>query len=200
MHADPQTPRPRTDTWSAGAGACLWTANLVLAVVLICAVPHIILSNLAPPTREAPTMSSPEIPQQAQRGLYFRVHKPGEDAGLVAARLHYDPADPWAVQIQFMVHSIDCTCAPAVTWTFSRDLLAAGAESWSGVGDVRVWPEPKVDRIHIVLDAPDGTIRMVGALSAVSRFLLDAYERVPQGSEHEHQDLDAEIARLRESK
>ncbi|MFC8537648.1 SsgA family sporulation/cell division regulator [Streptomyces sp. NPDC057249] len=109
------------------------------------------------------------------------------------AVLSYDRSDPFAVRMAFP--------APAtlegteVSWQFSRDLLAAGMEVPSGLGDVRVRPFG-YDRTVLEFHAAEG-IAMVHVRTAdLRRFLRRAEELVPCGHEHRFLDLDRNLTDL----
>ncbi|WP_405900945.1 SsgA family sporulation/cell division regulator [Streptomyces sp. NBC_00727] len=109
------------------------------------------------------------------------------------AVLSYDRADPFAVRMAFP--------APAtlegtdVSWQFSRDLLAAGMEVASGLGDVRVRPFG-YDRTVLEFHAAEG-IAMVHVRTAdLRRFLRRAEDLVPCGQERRHLDLDRNLTEL----
>ncbi|NED15337.1 SsgA family sporulation/cell division regulator [Streptomyces sp. SID9124] len=109
------------------------------------------------------------------------------------AVLSYDRADPFAVRMAFP--------APAtlegtdVSWQFSRDLLAAGMEVPSGLGDVRVRPFG-YDRTVLEFHAAEG-IAMVHVRTAdLRRFLRRAEDLVPCGHERRYLDLDRNLTEL----
>ncbi|MFB8085296.1 SsgA family sporulation/cell division regulator [Streptomyces sp. col6] len=109
------------------------------------------------------------------------------------AVLSYDRADPFAVRMAFP--------APAtlegtdVSWQFSRDLLAAGMEVPSGLGDVRVRPFG-YDRTVLEFHAAEG-IAMVHVRTAdLRRFLRRAEDLVPCGHERRYLDLDRNLTDL----
>ncbi|SEB93030.1 Streptomyces sporulation and cell division protein, SsgA [Streptomyces sp. 2131.1] len=109
------------------------------------------------------------------------------------AVLSYDRADPFAVRMAFP--------APAtlegtdVSWQFSRDLLAAGMEVPSGLGDVRIRPFG-YDRTVLEFHAAEG-IAMVHVRTAdLRRFLRRAEDLVPCGDERRYLDLDRNLTEL----
>ncbi|MCX4445639.1 SsgA family sporulation/cell division regulator [Streptomyces sp. NPDC087866] len=109
------------------------------------------------------------------------------------AVLSYDRADPFAVRMAFP--------APAtlegtdVSWQFSRDLLAAGMEVPSGLGDVRVRPFG-YDRTVLEFHAAEG-IAMVHVRTAdLRRFLRRAEDLVPCGHERRYLDLERNLTDL----
>lgn len=109
------------------------------------------------------------------------------------AVLSYDRADPFAVRMAFP--------APAtlegteVSWEFSRELLAAGMEVPSGLGDVRIRPFG-YDRTVLEFHAAEG-IAMVHVRTAdLRRFLRRAQHLVPCGHERRFLDLDRNLTEL----
>ncbi|MFE9407880.1 SsgA family sporulation/cell division regulator [Streptomyces sp. NPDC006704] len=111
----------------------------------------------------------------------------------VPATLRYDPDDPFAVRMAFP--------APAtlegtdVSWEFARELLEAGIDAPSGVGDVRVRPYG-YDRTVLEFHAREGVAMVHIRTSEVRRFLQRAQLLVPAGREHQYLDLDKDLAVL----
>lgn len=111
----------------------------------------------------------------------------------VPATLRYDREEPFAVQMAFP--------APAtlegseVSWTFSRELLAAGVDTAAGVGDVRVRPYG-FDRTVLEFHAPEGIAMVHVRTSELRRFLKRTQGMVPDGREHLFLDLDHNLAEL----
>ncbi|MDQ0790493.1 SsgA family sporulation/cell division regulator [Streptomyces sp. B3I8] len=111
----------------------------------------------------------------------------------IPAALHYDRADPFAVRMTFpapaTLEGVD------VSWTFARELLAAGLEEPEGDGDVRVRPYG-YDRTVLEFHAPEGTAVIHVHSRDVRSFLRRAAELVPVGLEHLQFDLDRDLAEL----
>jgi len=111
----------------------------------------------------------------------------------IPAVLHYDRADPFAVRMTFpapaTLEGVD------VSWTFARELLAAGLEGPEGDGDVRVRPYG-YDRTVLEFHAPEGTAVIHVHSRDVRSFLRRAAELVPVGLEHLQVDLDRDLAEL----
>ncbi|MEU1507609.1 SsgA family sporulation/cell division regulator [Kitasatospora sp. NPDC005748] len=109
----------------------------------------------------------------------------------VAVELSYSSDDPYAVHCFFPDEPVP------VSWTFGRDLLAAGLERVCGEGDVRIEP---ADRQHTWIAISDGDSRGVALLLARTRdladFLARTYRAVPGGTESRHIDWDACIGHL----
>ncbi|MEV5604132.1 SsgA family sporulation/cell division regulator [Streptomyces sp. NPDC052299] len=109
------------------------------------------------------------------------------------AVLSYDRADPFAVRMAFP--------APAtlegteVSWQFSRELLAAGMEVPSGLGDVRIRPFG-YDRTVLEFHAAEGIAMVHVRTAELRRFLRRAEELVPCGHEQRFLDLDRNLTEL----
>ncbi|BAJ26358.1 putative sporulation and cell division protein [Kitasatospora setae KM-6054] len=113
----------------------------------------------------------------------------------VAARLRFDPALPYGVELAFPPHRPG---GEEITWRFGRDLLAEGRLTPAGEGDVRVAPGPD-GRILITLGAlgPQAERALISTPdTAVAAFLAEAYTEVPPGTETAHLDLAPGLARL----
>ena len=111
----------------------------------------------------------------------------------LTAEFAYDPADPFAVSILFADEP-----AP-VRWTFARDLLIEGFYEPTGDGDVHVWPCLNTQGAAVVileLSSPSGEVLVQASSRSVSAFIHQMVAMVPQGSEADLVDLDAEIAQL----
>lgn len=111
----------------------------------------------------------------------------------VPARLSYRTADPYAACITFHVDSIS-----PVTWTFARELLAAGVFRAAGEGDVRVWPGRTGGRavVCMALSSPLGEALVTLPAAAVSGWLELTMRMVPPGAERERLDLDTSLREL----
>jgi hypothetical protein len=109
----------------------------------------------------------------------------------VPCGLHYDPADPYAVQVRFF---LDRRRRDAVSWSFARELLAAGLDEPSGLGDVRIWPwrTTQGDAVALALTSPDGQALLEAPRATIAAFLADTYVQVPRGREADRLDLDAD--------
>lgn len=109
------------------------------------------------------------------------------------AVLSYDRADPFAVRMVFP--------APAtlegteVSWEFSRELLAAGMEVPSGLGDVRIRPFG-YDRTVLEFHAAEGIAMVHVRTAELRRFLRRAQQLVPCGQERRFLDLDRNLTEL----
>ena len=112
---------------------------------------------------------------------------------MVAAELHYDARDPYAVRATFWAAD------GPVVWDLARDLLDDGLDSPTGDGDVHVWPSVgnRGEAVVVVeLGSPEGWVMLQAAAREVMRFLVATHRMVPPGLESEHLDLDAVVAAL----
>ncbi|MEU8516414.1 SsgA family sporulation/cell division regulator [Kitasatospora sp. NPDC048722] len=115
----------------------------------------------------------------------------------VHVELRFDTALPYAACLVFPLAPCDCTGSDAkVCWYFSRDLLNEGRHAPTGDGDVKVGPG-SAGEILITLRGPDGQAVLSAPEDAVNAFLADSFTLVPAGSEGDHLDIDAALARLR---
>jgi hypothetical protein len=111
----------------------------------------------------------------------------------IPATLRYDPADPIAVTISFRVAE-----GHTVEWTFARRLLAEGARSPAGLGDVRLRPSFRDGRRVVVLSlsSPSGDAEFDIPASTVTTFLRQSFAAVPESMEAELIDWDGEVDAL----
>jgi Streptomyces sporulation and cell division protein, SsgA len=116
------------------------------------------------------------------------------------ASLSYDCHDPYAVKIAFHVGTDE-----PVEWTLARDLLAAALHSREGIGDVQAWPSAAAgDRgagigqrvLNIAMTSPFGHAEFEASAAAIEAFLAQTYQVVPDGTESDYMDFDAELTEL----
>lgn len=125
--------------------------------------------------------------------LRARLCAPSAGDRLITATLIYQCDDPLAARMSFPASAtLD---GSDVTWTFARDLLAAGLRMPSGEGDVHVWPYG-LRRTMIELSSPEGIALLQLDSEDVRDFLTRSYAAVPPGDEHRHLDLEADLAAL----
>ncbi|KDN87658.1 SsgA family sporulation/cell division regulator [Kitasatospora cheerisanensis] len=110
----------------------------------------------------------------------------------VEARLRFDSTEPYAVCLVFPPLRAE---DEPVEWWFARELLNEGRHAPVGQGDVIVAPGPDAT-VHVTLRSRTGQAVISIPGDAVTGFLLDSFALIPAGSESEHLDLDAELARL----
>ncbi|MEU9040650.1 MULTISPECIES: SsgA family sporulation/cell division regulator [unclassified Kitasatospora] len=114
----------------------------------------------------------------------------------VTAELRFDPDLPYAACLAFPLTPCECVTVDAqVCWYFSRELLNEGRHAPAGSGDVSVSPGPDGE-VLITLRGPSGKAVLSAPAAEVSAFLSDSFTLVPAGSESEHLDVDAALARL----
>ncbi|HSX01496.1 MAG TPA: SsgA family sporulation/cell division regulator [Candidatus Saccharimonas sp.] len=139
-------------------------------------------------------------PRMIQVEIPLRLVAPDATALPVRGSFIYDPADPYAISVTFSAEadSAEADSADAVTWTLSRELLAAGLGGPSGLGDVRVWPwqTARGDFVALALASPDGCALFEVPRLALVRFMRRTYIVVPRGCETDHLDVDGAISRL----
>jgi Streptomyces sporulation and cell division protein, SsgA len=127
------------------------------------------------------------------RALRLHLVVAGEESVPVDAALSYLSSDPYAVTAVF--HADEST---PVTWTFGRDLLAAGLAEPSGEGDVGIWPSTSRGAavVCMALSSPSGHALLEASRADVETFLAASYALVPSGTESAHLDLDQDLLRL----
>lgn len=129
--------------------------------------------------------------------LGLRLVVPEETVVPLVASLFYSKDDPYAVRIAFHV-GLD----EPVQWTFARDLLASGAESAAGLGDVKAWPSSQSASglsgtvLNLHLTSPYGEALFEAPVREVTDFLASTYRMVPRGGETEHLDVEKGIEEL----
>ncbi|MFD5466548.1 SsgA family sporulation/cell division regulator [Kitasatospora sp. NPDC127059] len=114
----------------------------------------------------------------------------------VDAELRFDSSLPYAACLAFPLTPCRCTGDGArVAWYFSRELLNEGRLGPVGSGDVRIRPGLEGE-ILITLRGPVGRALVSAPEDLVTAFLSDSFALVPAGSESDHLDVDAAVARL----
>jgi len=116
------------------------------------------------------------------------------------ASLSYSCHDPYAVTIAFHVGTDE-----PVEWTLARDLIAASLHARMGVGDVKAWPSAAAGDglagigqkvLNIAMTSPFGHAEFEASAAAVEAFLAQTYQVVPDGTESDYMDFDAELTEL----
>ena len=116
------------------------------------------------------------------------------------ASLSYSRHDPYAVTIAFHVGTDE-----PVEWTLARDLLAAALHAREGIGDVQAWPSAAAGdgltgiaqkALNISMTSPFGHAEFEASAAAVEAFLAQTYQVVPDGTEPDYMDFDAELTEL----
>ena len=111
----------------------------------------------------------------------------------VEAELRYDPADPYAVAIAFLVLGRE------VVWVFGRDLLMHGVSEPVGDGDVQVLPSIDADgraQVLVSLTAPTGQALVELRARDVLDFLALSARAVWPGTEGDRLSADDAIAAI----
>ncbi|MGZ8737285.1 MAG: SsgA family sporulation/cell division regulator [Nocardioides sp.] len=111
----------------------------------------------------------------------------------VEAELRYDPADPYAVSITFLVRGSE------VVWVFGRDLLLHGVTEPVGDGDVQVLPSIDADgraQVLVSLTAPSGQALVEVRARDVHDFLALTAQAVWPGTEGDRLSADDAIAAI----
>lgn len=111
----------------------------------------------------------------------------------VEAELRYDPRDPYAVTVAFLVG------AAPVTWVFGRELLMRGVSEPAGEGDVLVSPSLDPEGravIVLVLRSTSGEAVVQLEAQDVLAFLVRSTRVVWPGTESEHVCADEAIAAI----
>jgi hypothetical protein len=95
----------------------------------------------------------------------------------VAVHLTYDPADPYAIHVDFLCEG------ETVAWILGRELLDQGMRSIAGEGhgDVRIWNAGPV--VHVSLITPEGEALLEFSVAELFAFLTQTYMLVPSGTE-----------------
>lgn len=128
------------------------------------------------------------------KGLLL-LAKDNPGAPLAAVLAYVPAADPYAVRLVFRdEHNAD------MTYTFARDLLAAGLRESVGIGDVRIGPVADDDWLLFTL-IPEGgddsaSFEAFASREQVVTFTARSYRLVPAGREDEWVDWDREVAGL----
>ncbi|WP_434447234.1 SsgA family sporulation/cell division regulator [Lentzea sp. E54] len=131
------------------------------------------------------------MPTDLKCSTTFRLVCPDGGHKPVAADLRYSTRDPLAVAV--VCHG----SGGEVSWTFARDLLAAGLIGPVGEGDVRLRPlSGDGARVLLSLATPFGAIDFVARLLVVADFLDRTFELVADGAEDVVAELDRDIAEL----
>lgn len=118
--------------------------------------------------------------------VYTKIHMIAPEEHIISSSLTYQPEyDPYAVIV-----ILDRDHPEPVNWVFARDLLAAGLEEPTGIGDVRVRPLRNAI-IELATSSPDGEATYYIRRTHVTNFLRQSYAFIPRG--HEKLDLDDEL-------
>ncbi len=112
------------------------------------------------------------------------IHNTADTGRDAPVTVIYDAADPYAVLFDFPGNN---------PWTIARDILTAGLNEPSGIGDVRVWPWPRDNGLVAVsISSHEGSATFLVPSGAMRRFLTETRKVVPQGRESDHLDCDVD--------
>jgi sporulation and cell division protein SsgA len=138
---------------------------------------------------------SPPVDDSFERGVSAYLLQPDGARVPFPATLVFDKADPVAVSLRLRT-----TDVRTVTWTFARQLLIDGARRPTGVGAVEVRPAFHEGRRFLVLmlKSAGGSAQVQLPHEPVAAFLNDTFAAVPSGSEAEHVDWNAELAKFQD--
>ena len=107
----------------------------------------------------------------------------------VHAEFRYRSDDPFAVQLLLSIDQ-----SPAISWIFSRDLLAEGVRGPAGMGDVQVFPV--YDGTIIELRSGEQAARLLTHTPDLMDFLDRSVEIVPSGSETAYFEIEPDLRDL----
>jgi hypothetical protein len=119
----------------------------------------------------------------------------GEEPVEIPVQLCWRESDPYAVRMLFLRGPDESEDVP---WLISRDLLAEGLYTPSGIGDIHIAPDGCCEDCDeeftvIELDTPDGAAVFGFVTEELAAFLQDTYDQCPPGAESLVIDLDVEI-------
>ncbi|MCG6494304.1 SsgA family sporulation/cell division regulator [Kitasatospora sp. A2-31] len=112
----------------------------------------------------------------------------------VPAELRFDTSRPFAACLSFPVAGRVDDETPRC-WYFSRDVLNEGRHVPAGSGDVRVGPGAEGE-VRITLSGAGGSAVVSAPTEVVAAFLAESFQLVPLGTEGDHLDIDALVARI----
>ncbi|MFC9326262.1 SsgA family sporulation/cell division regulator [Kitasatospora sp. NPDC057015] len=143
-------------------------------------------------------MSTLAVQQVVQARLVLSTRR----SALLRVTLRYRADDPLAVRMLFPAeYSLDAGApdtGPAVQeveWVFARQLLAAGLDQPTGLGDVHVRPAAG-PLTAVELRAAEGVALLRFDTAELRDFLDRSLLLVPEGEEHHHLDPDRALAEL----
>lgn len=126
---------------------------------------------------------------------WMSTGRDGGDQAVHDLTLAYDPTNPYAVELRFILDSQDPEAV--LVWEVDRGLLAAGTGSWAGDGDVHVsiWAaHPHLVLVRL-LDGETGRWgNFLARRSELEDFVARTFAAVPAGAEHV--DIDTALVRI----
>jgi hypothetical protein len=132
-------------------------------------------------------------PRLTTRRIPLTLLTIGDGDCAVPGTFRHDPTDPYAVRVGLQIDGC------LVEWYMARELLNAGLDDVTGIGDVCV--HPGIDEngravVHLELSSPDGEAVLMMPARELEQFLADSYRSVPAGTESELLDIDAALIDL----
>lgn len=111
----------------------------------------------------------------------------------VLSRWSYRADEPYSVTVAFQVSSENW-----IDWVFARDLVIAGLQGPSGIGDVRFIPfDDKSERLLLMqVESDQGRASWFLNRDELDEFVEMTYDAVPAGAESEFFDIDGLIDAL----
>lgn len=111
-------------------------------------------------------------------------------------QLRYVDTDPYVVTFEIQQPNSRDT----VTWTLSRDMLAAGycSQTPIGEGDVKIWRCDDGNGLHFELANQHGSAFLHVSPRMVEEFLCETYSIVAEGNESHYVDIDGICRQLLE--
>ncbi|WP_329430941.1 SsgA family sporulation/cell division regulator (plasmid) [Streptosporangium sp. NBC_01495] len=118
---------------------------------------------------------------------------PADNPGTrLMAALTYSVADPYAVRLAFFKGHRE-----TVSYTFSRDVLAAGLHGPAGMGDMTVAPHEELPQHYLLITLRPKygyPFEVYAEREIIADFVTQVFRQVPLGAEHV--DVDAAIAAI----
>ncbi len=135
-----------------------------------------------------------------EQSVHARLILSTRRSALLRVTLRYRTDDPLAVRMGFPAeYSLDAAeetdCTAEVEWVFARQLLAAGLDLPSGLGDVHLGPA-QGGHTMLELRAAEGVALLRFDSPDLQRFLWHTYTAVPECEELRRLDPDRALADL----
>lgn len=134
-------------------------------------------------------LHTPQTDTDTVTTTFVLVAVSGNTEESVTATLVYRAAEPFLVRASFALAG-----SRSVDWVLSRELLREGVAMPSGLGDVRLYPGD--EGLLLELRSNSGRAFLYGKIEPMIEFVRNIYTLVPDGLEHEHFSIDAELANV----
>ncbi|MFF7178247.1 SsgA family sporulation/cell division regulator [Streptomyces sp. NPDC008121] len=129
-----------------------------------------------------PEAGSPVPPPSREIKWKATAHLIAESCRLpLKATVRYHSRSPYTVRLTLHTPTGD------VVWNLDRDMLLAGTETPTGIGEVHIRPAP-YDQIVLRLGAPSAAALIGFERRQLLRWLSTSYAFVPAGTESDHID------------